>query len=104
MTGTDNGTARYALSENYRDGFAGRMIRTAKFKYFFYNNGEEYLYDMQSDPGEEVNLSKKPEFQQLGQELKAKAIVNWKKPGKKSTQESGAEEPLKPASKRAAQK
>lgn len=84
MKGADDGSTRYALSENYRDGFAGRMIRTAKFKYFFYNNGEEYLYDMQADPGEEVNLAKKAEFQKTVQELKAKAIVDWKKPGKKN--------------------
>jgi choline-sulfatase len=90
MKGTDDGSARSALSENYRDGFAGRMIRTAKFKYFFYNNGEEYLYNMQSDPGEELNLAKKSEFQQVAQQLKAQASVNWKKPGKKSGQESAS--------------
>ncbi len=82
MKGTDDGSARYALSENYRDGFAGRMIRTAQWKYFFYNKGGEYLYDMRADPGEEVNLAKKPELQQLVQDLKAKAIVGWKTSGK----------------------
>jgi choline-sulfatase len=88
MKGADDGSARYALSENYRNGFAGRMIRTAKWKYFFYNNGEEYLYDMQADPGEEVNLAKKPELTQMVQELKAKAVVDWKKPGKQSAREA----------------
>jgi iduronate 2-sulfatase len=84
LKGVDSGSARFALSENYRDGFAGRMIRTAQYKYFFYTNGEEYLYDLQADPGEEVNLAKKPELRAIVQDLKAKASVGWKLPGKKS--------------------
>jgi choline-sulfatase len=84
MKGSDDGNGRLALSENFRDGFAGRMIRTAKYKYFFYNNGEEYLYDMQADPGEEVNLAKKPEFVQLAHELKPKASIGWTRPGKRN--------------------
>lgn len=88
MKGAEDGSARFALSENYRGGFAGRMIRTAQWKYFFYNNGEEYLYDMQADPGEEVNLAKKPELRELAQELKARAVVGWKKPGKQSGREN----------------
>jgi arylsulfatase A-like enzyme len=63
------------------------MIRTAQWKYFFYNNGEEYLYDMQADPGEEVNLAKKTELRELAQGLKARAVVGWNKPGKQSGRE-----------------
>ena len=61
LKGTEDGNSRTALSENYRDGFAGRMIRTAQWKYFFYTDGEEYLYDMQADPREEHNLIKDPQ-------------------------------------------
>jgi choline-sulfatase len=101
MKGGDDGNARFALSENYRDGFAGRMIRTAKYKYFFYNNGEEFLYDMQADPREEVNLAKKSEFSQVVQSLKAQAVVGWKTPGKKSSSENAAKEPAKTRVKKA---
>ena len=74
MKGTDDGEDRYALSENYRGGAAGRMIRTAKWKYFFYTNGDEYLYDMQADPGEEHNLIKRPGIPKDGRRFEAESI------------------------------
>ena len=77
LKGEEDGQDRTALSENYRDGFAGRMIRTPRWKYFFYTDGEEYLYDMQADPGEEHNLSKEPQYRKLADELKQKASVGW---------------------------
>jgi arylsulfatase A-like enzyme len=77
MKGTEDGKDRYALSENYRGGFAGRMIRTSRWKYFFYTNGEEYLYDMQADPLEENNLIKDPQQRRLADDLKQKASVGW---------------------------
>ena len=79
MKGTDDGKDRYALSENYRGGFAGRMIRTAQWKYFFYTNGDEYLYDMHADPGEEHNLIKNPAFRKAADELKERASIGWVK-------------------------
>jgi len=90
MKGTEDGRDRYALSENYRGGFAGRMIRTAKWKYSFYTNGEEYLYDMQADPNEENNLIKNPAHRKTADELKQRASEGWiatpakKAKGKKS--------------------
>lgn len=41
---------------------AGRMIRTARFKYVLFNRGErpEMLFDLQSDPGETRNLAADP--------------------------------------------
>ncbi|WP_299664847.1 sulfatase-like hydrolase/transferase [uncultured Polaribacter sp.] len=33
------------------------MIRGMRYKYSVYLNGNEYLYDMQNDPGEETNLA-----------------------------------------------
>jgi arylsulfatase A-like enzyme len=68
---------RYALSENYRDGFEGRMIRTETWKYFFYTDGEEYLYDMLHDPGEEHNLAKNPDYREFAATLKKKASLGW---------------------------
>jgi choline-sulfatase len=77
MTGVEDGQDRYALSENYRDGYAGRMIRTPRWKYFFYTDGEEYLYDLQADPGEVHNRVKDPQFRSLVDELKLKASAGW---------------------------
>jgi choline-sulfatase len=84
MKGASDGAERYSLSESYRDGFAGRMIRTAKWKYFFYKNGEEYLYDMQADPGEERNLIKDPKNRTIADKLKAMAVQGWTMPHKAS--------------------
>ena len=77
MKGTEDGRDRVALSENYRGGIAGRMIRTARWKYFFYTNGEEYLYDLQADPGEENNLIKDPALRKTADELKQRASEGW---------------------------
>lgn len=42
----------------------GRMLRTKRFKYWIYNEGEqrETLYDLQNDPGEMINLARNPKF------------------------------------------
>ena len=77
LTGTDDGRSRYALSENYRGTFAGRMIRTAQWKYFYYTNGDEYLYDMAADPLEETNLSANPAYRKTADELKQRASAGW---------------------------
>jgi arylsulfatase A-like enzyme len=77
MTGADTGRDRIALSENYRGVFAGRMIRTAQWKYFFYTNGEEFLYDLDSDPLEENNLAKVPAHRALADDLKKRASAGW---------------------------
>lgn len=45
-------------------GGTGRMIRTKKYKYCIYDNGEnrEQLFDMENDPGEMNNLAYKKEY------------------------------------------
>ena len=53
------------------------MIRTARWKYFFYTNGEEYLYDLERDPLEETNLAADPQHKGLAAELKEKASAGW---------------------------
>ena len=77
MTGQDDGKNRIALSENYRGGSAGRMIRTNRWKYFFYTNGEEYLYDLIADPSEEHNLVAAPEHRRLVRQLRNQASDGW---------------------------
>jgi choline-sulfatase len=77
MNGRSDGAERYALSENYRGNFAGRMIRTARWKYFFYTTGEEFLYDLEADPGEESNLIRNPDHRKVADELKQKATAGW---------------------------
>ncbi|MBI5693728.1 MAG: sulfatase-like hydrolase/transferase [Verrucomicrobia bacterium] len=77
LLGTGDGAERIALSENYRGNYAGRMIRTARWKYFFYTTGEEYLYDLTADPGEETNLAQRPEHREIAAELKQRASAGW---------------------------
>jgi choline-sulfatase len=77
MNDNDGTKERYALSENYRNGFEGRMIRTPQWKYFFYTNGDEYLYDLLADPGEVHNLVKAPENKELVATLKKRASEGW---------------------------
>jgi choline-sulfatase len=99
MKGVSDGNDRYARSENYRGGFSGRMIRTAKWKYFFYTNGDEYLYDLQSDPNEERNLVQNPECRKIADDLKARAVVGWKL-SSKATRNAGADQPAKTGGKK----
>lgn len=46
---------------------AGRMLRTARYKYNVYESGEhrEQLIDLENDPGEMVNLAEVPKYEQL---------------------------------------
>lgn len=77
LKGESEGADRIALSESYRGNFAGRMIRTERWKYFTYTIGEEYLYDLQNDPLEENNLIGDPQYRKLADELKEKALAGW---------------------------
>ncbi len=53
----------YVATENH----TGRMIRSKRFKYCVYNDGEvrESLVDMKNDPGEMKNLASKPEYENM---------------------------------------
>lgn len=77
MLGKDDGAGRIALSESYRGNFAGRMIRADRWKYFFYTTGEEFLFDLANDPGEETNLAGAPEQRARVAELKQRASASW---------------------------
>ncbi|MDO8543538.1 MAG: sulfatase-like hydrolase/transferase, partial [Opitutaceae bacterium] len=97
MTGRDDGSQRYALAESYRGNFAGRMIRTARWKYFYYTTGEEFLYDLESDPGEETNLVSLPAHRAMADELKQKALAGWKHPQRSTRSIVGLPEQSKKA-------
>jgi len=64
MLGKSPKPREYVVSEtmfalnNRNLGATGRMIRTKKYKYCIYDNGEkrEQLFDMEKDPGEMKNL------------------------------------------------
>jgi choline-sulfatase len=77
LQGRESGEDRIALAESYRGNFAGRMIRTARWKYFFYTTGEEFLYDLNADPGEETNLVKDPALRPVADDLKQRASAGW---------------------------
>ena len=48
-------------------------VRTSKWKYVdFYKNGYEQLYDLENDPGEELNLIDEPQYRDTVQQLSAK--------------------------------
>jgi choline-sulfatase len=78
LDGKDDGRQRHALSENYRGGEAARMIRRGQWKYCYFHNDREQLFDLAADPGEVVNLAGKPEHQALQEDLKKLALASWK--------------------------
>jgi arylsulfatase A-like enzyme len=49
---------KYVISETAE----GRMLRTDGFKYIYYKNGHEVLYDMKNDHGEMINLGISPKY------------------------------------------
>lgn len=59
-------------------GWAGRMVRTRRFKYTVYNHGEirEQLSDMERDPGEMVNIAGDPDHQDILQEHR-EMLLEW---------------------------
>jgi len=57
---------------------AGCMIRTCKWKYCYYIDNNEELYDMEQDSGEWNNLAENPEYDYIKSQLKARVIEFWK--------------------------
>jgi arylsulfatase A-like enzyme len=60
---TTDGWRDYVVAESR----AGRMLRTARFKYNVYESGEhrEQLIDLEKDPGEVANLAQDPDYQEV---------------------------------------
>lgn len=83
MTGADNGDSREAFSENKRRGVAARMIRTQEYKYCWYDDGFEQLYDMQgSDRDVEAqNLAGNSAYKSVKDKLRKSALDGWNKRG-----------------------
>lgn len=77
MTGADSGITRVAFSENKRHGIASRMIRTLEFKYCWYEDEQEQLFDMVTDPNETINLADDPLYAALKEDLKQRALDGW---------------------------
>lgn len=81
MDGSDSGLDRVAFSENKRHGIVARMIRTRDFKYCYYEDNREQLYDMQLDPREATNLADSELHTNIKAELKTRALENWNPEG-----------------------
>jgi choline-sulfatase len=57
---------------------AGCMIRTGRWKYAYYLDGAEELYDLEADPGEWKNLAKESAHRSVARELREKVIAFWR--------------------------
>lgn len=55
----------YIVSETTRNDLNGRMVRTDRFKYIVYDAGRpnEQLFDLETDPGEMVNLASRARYE-----------------------------------------
>ena len=78
LEGPEGGKDRYALAENFRGGFAGRMIRSGDWKYCYFHEDREQLFDLRNDPGEVMNLAGRPQHKDLQASLKARALKGWR--------------------------
>lgn len=77
LEGQDDGKNRYALSENFRGGFAGRMIRAGDWKYCCFREDREQLFDLRNDPAEVDDQAGNPRHKDLQTSLKARALKGW---------------------------
>ena len=51
-------------------GYANHAVRDERYRYIYFNNGSEELYDHQADPDEWVNLASNPEYDEVKQRLR----------------------------------
>ncbi|MFB3829571.1 MAG: sulfatase [Bryobacteraceae bacterium] len=77
IRGVEDGSRRYALAESFRGGFASRMIRSGEWKYCYYHEDREQLFNLRNDPEETVNLVNRPEHRELAASLKKRALEGW---------------------------
>ncbi|MEK7754668.1 MAG: sulfatase/phosphatase domain-containing protein, partial [Acidobacteriota bacterium] len=78
IKGTEDGSKRYALAESFRGGYASRMIRSGQWKYCYYHEDSEQLFDLRNNPEENVNLVKRPEHRELVASLNKRALEGWR--------------------------
>ena len=83
MTGQDAGLDRVAFSENNRREIPARMIRTRRFKYCWYADGIEQLYDMRGPDRdiEGTNLAADPAYAAIVTNLRRRALEGWNPDG-----------------------
>jgi arylsulfatase A-like enzyme len=53
-----------------------KMVRTARWKYIYYPEGDAELYDVENDPHEQQNLARDPAPQPTANELKTR-LLQW---------------------------
>jgi len=68
------------FSEFYDYGVAERMIRTERWKYVHSEGDRHQLYDLESDPQEDVNLLDDPRYAEICRELDARLCRDWAMP------------------------
>lgn len=86
IDGSDTGESRVAFSENKRLGVAARMVRTNEYKYCYYEDGFEQLYDITTDRDTETtNLATDPAYNKIRKTLKAMALLDWNPKGLKDS-------------------
>ncbi|MDP2995980.1 MAG: sulfatase-like hydrolase/transferase [Bryobacterales bacterium] len=78
IKGAEDGGKRYALAESFRGGYASRMIRSGQWKYCYYHEDSEQLFDLRNNPEENVNLVKRPEHRDLVAALNKRALEGWR--------------------------
>ncbi len=78
LDGREDGKQRYALSETFRGGYAGRMIRSGDWKYCYFHEDREQLFNLRDDPGELVNQAGNQQHKDLQASLKTRALDGWK--------------------------
>jgi uncharacterized sulfatase len=71
--------AAFTQCNRIQRGFVGRSIRTDRYRYTSWNNGDagEELYDEQADPVEAVNLAKDPKHAETVQQLKKRLAEGY---------------------------
>jgi choline-sulfatase len=77
LDGKEDGSQRRALSENFRAGWASRMIRAGRWKYCYFHDDREQLFDLVNDPREVRNVVSRPEHRDLVASLKRQALEGW---------------------------
>lgn len=53
-----------------------KMVRTDRWKYCYYPDGEAELYEIRADPGERNDLAGRPEYRDIEDQLRTR-ILNW---------------------------
>jgi len=69
----ENHMDQAAAVEGLRPSVQGRMVRTQRYKYCVYSQGNrrESLVDLQTDPGETKDLARNPDYRQVLSEHRA---------------------------------